>query len=193
MPKRSAGRGGKSAPVPSGIAKPANKSQADAQQRQKAAQRRSQVASLYHAGQTQQEIADRLGVSQKTVSDDLARLRAAWNAQATATIGVWVERELAFALAQRTSTLAEWQATHDSRLMAVVVRWTERLAKLLGLDAPDKIEINSKMDEIAAVLREHPELAPEAARLLTPEERASLFAMTGLPVAEAEADDGPTA
>jgi len=117
-----------------------NQNQLDSQKRQEIARRRAQVASLYHARQTQEEIADRLGVSQPTVSEDLRVLRERWNAQSTETIGEWIAAETAFAVDMRTSALKEWQAGHDARAMQLVIRWTERLAKLLGLDAPDKLE-----------------------------------------------------
>lgn len=117
-----------------------HKTQREAQARQKVAERRVRVAALYHAGLTQEEIADREGVDQSQISRDLALLREQWRVQAVDTIGLWVERELAYALAQRAATLEAWEKERDSKLMSVVVRWTERIAKLLGLDAPDKLE-----------------------------------------------------
>lgn len=117
-----------------------HKGQDEAQSRQEVAARRTRVAALYHSGLTQEEIAEREKVDQSQISRDLSMLRESWHAQATSLIGEWVERELAFALAQRTSTLAEWEKGRDSKLMSVVVKWTERIAKLLGLDAPDKME-----------------------------------------------------
>lgn len=117
-----------------------NKNESDARQRQAQARRREKVAALYHAGYKQEEIADQLKIAQSTVSQDLSYLRQKWTAQATAIIGDWIGRELAYAVAQRDAVLAQWCKDSNPRHAQVVLAWSKRIADLLGLDAPDKVE-----------------------------------------------------
>lgn len=59
------------------------------------AQRRARVATLYLAGKTQQQIAAEVGVSQMTVSTDLAALRKAWLASSLRDFDTMKAEELA--------------------------------------------------------------------------------------------------
>lgn len=73
--------------------------------------RREQVARLYLLGKTQHEIADTVGCSQKTVSNDLAVLRDRWRESALVDVNEAKQRELAkIDLLERTY----WQAWEDS-------------------------------------------------------------------------------
>lgn len=66
--------------------------------------RRAKVAALYLAGKSQQAIACEVGVSQMTVSKDLARLRAAWRESAVRDFDAMRGEELArLALVERTA------------------------------------------------------------------------------------------
>jgi hypothetical protein len=117
-----------------------HKARDDARQRQAQANRREKVAELYHAGLLQDEIADKLHVAQSTVSQDLAFLRHKWTEQATSIIGNWIAQELAYVTARRAELLAHWREARDPRDQATLVRWTQRIADLLGLDAPSKVD-----------------------------------------------------
>lgn len=143
MPKRRIQK--KSVPEPQTILKrdidtQENKDRHDALQRQAQAQRRQKVAMLYHAGKTQEEIADLLTIAQSTVSEDLSFLRKQWITQATEFVGDWVARELSYAVEQRASAMARWQTNYDPRYAEIILKWTKRIADLLGLDAPDKVD-----------------------------------------------------
>src|SRR3990172_478112 len=89
-------------------AAPANLNQAASQKRQELAKRRVQVAALYHARKTQEEIADALGVDQAQISRDLAALRETWKQQAVAVVAEVKADELAFYFDQRSSVIAQW-------------------------------------------------------------------------------------
>lgn len=104
------------------------------------AKRRVQVADLYHAGKTQMEIAALVGVKQATVYRDLVALRKLWHQEAAREIGEWVDQELQFAREQRTSVLLQWRKTQNPRYGDLVLRWSERIARILGIDAPAKSE-----------------------------------------------------
>jgi len=110
-------------------------SRSSVRKRDRIAQRRAQVAVLSHTNLTQKEIAAHFGVHQMQISRDLAVLRAEWKTQAMAEIAQVKADELAFYFAQRASVLAEWEQTHDPRHMLLVIKWSERIALVYGLDA----------------------------------------------------------
>lgn len=138
MTRRSEKQGKKSAAIPKRDIH--NKSELDARQRQAQAKRREKVAALYHAGYKQEEIADKLKIAQSTVSQDLSYLREKWTQAATAIIGDWIARELAYAVEQRDAVLDQWREDRNPRHAQVVLAWSKRVAEMLGLDAPDKVE-----------------------------------------------------
>lgn len=106
------------------------------------AERRENVARMYHAGKTMAEIAEETGWAVTTVSDDIQYLKRKWYDSATELVGDWVARELAFAQEQRDGVLEEWNKSgkKNPALQQVLVKWTERIAKMIGTDAPDKVE-----------------------------------------------------
>ena len=117
-----------------------SKSQHDFNQRQRKAERMNKISALIHAGKTQEEISEMLGASRSTISDDCKKMREKWEAQAVETIDAWKQRELAYAVEQRTQAQIQWQSSKQSRYQDVMIRWTDRIAKLLGLDAPIKFK-----------------------------------------------------
>lgn len=124
-----------------------NKNKSDFNQRQLKAERMSKIAALIHAGKSQTEIAEMLQASQGTISDDCKKLREKWMQQAVETIDDWKARELAYCIEQRTQAQIQWQATKQSRFQDIMIRWTDRIAKILGLDAPIKFQ-NIKADDL---------------------------------------------
>jgi transcriptional regulator with XRE-family HTH domain len=107
------------------------------------AERLKNVAAWLHAGLTQTEMAERAGVSQPMISLDLILLSKKFHEQAGQSTSEWVARELAYALERRAEHLTAAQDGEDLNTMkhyTLVLKWTERVAMLLGLDAPNKVD-----------------------------------------------------
>jgi hypothetical protein len=107
------------------------------------AERLKNVAAWLHAGLTQTEMAERAGVSQPMISLDLILLGKKFHEQAGQSTSEWVGRELAYALERRAEHLGVAQKGADLNTMkhyTLVLKWTERVAMLLGLDAPSKVD-----------------------------------------------------
>jgi len=116
-----------------------NKDHLDAIGRLSVAQRRKAVGKLYKVGRTQWELARLFKVTQATISRDITALREQWRQQAAEDIGAWIARELSFAQDQRDSIALEWERSKDPAYQGPLIRWSERIGKLLGTDAPTKI------------------------------------------------------
>jgi len=132
------------------------------------AQRQEQVANLYLRQMSQMEIAETLGVSQQTISNDLAAIKRRWHQQATIKIESAKAAEIArINLLERqywhawdaskgskevtkskrtdaTETKAEVQVERESQTgdprYLEGVRWcVTKRCEILGLNAPTKI------------------------------------------------------
>lgn len=110
--------------------------------------RRAKVAKLYLEGWTQEQLGQQLGVTQQSISNDLKVLREEWREAAKED----TEDLHAQALAQIKKALADlwdqWDLSKlnkysqpDARLMNEIGKWFDRWTKLLGLNAPDKHEL----------------------------------------------------
>jgi len=138
---------------------------------QEMAQRRRKVANLYLRGAWQPEIAGMVGVSQATVSRDLAVVRKQWLKDAKADYDAKVAEQLAKIDAVELEAWAEWQKSKrrertkravktrktgkpeieetttvetllpEARYLEIIHKCIERRCKLLGLDAPERKEI----------------------------------------------------
>ncbi|HEV8177680.1 MAG TPA: hypothetical protein VGP44_08335 [Gemmatimonadales bacterium] len=148
------------------------------------AKRRREVAALYLAHQTQTAIARLLNVGQSTISDDLAALKEEWRTESLADLQIVIEREAneldemerRAAVADSKAKTPEW---FDRRLKV-----KERRARLLGLDAPQRIDatsggqvLGSEWQEVRQVMMSALLAFPEARaavaeRLLALEERS---------------------
>ena len=133
--------------------------------------RRTAVARLYLRGRNQQEIADELGFTRKTVWDDIKEIRKEWQTQRLDDTEALINRELArldhleaeaFDAWERSKQDAEQETvtddpekgqitkhvttgqTGDPQYLAIILKCCERRCRLLGLDAPAKTE--SKVD-----------------------------------------------
>jgi transcriptional regulator with XRE-family HTH domain len=134
--------------------------------------RQQQVADLYLAGKTQQQIAEAVGVNQATISRDLTALQELWQGVAARAIDAAKGEELAkidrlereYWLAweesrgKRTITskkMSEASGTKraeastreedmlgDPRFLAGVQWCIDRRCKILGVDAPTKQEVS---------------------------------------------------
>lgn len=120
--------------------------------------RRRQVAALLRQGYREIQIARQLGVAPSTVSKDATRLRAEWRQLRDRDRDAWIETELAKLDAAEAEA---WRFVAEGgrpRLFGLdrVLAVMDRRARLLGLDAPTKIDIaQSVKDRAEAVAREH--------------------------------------
>jgi transcriptional regulator with XRE-family HTH domain len=160
------------------------------------AERMKRVSQLNLDGWTQQEIAEELGLNRSVISRDLSRLRAEWAVEHKALHNEHVERELVVLARDEKDVrrrLAKLEGSRENHKHAkgwheVLLKIHERRAKLLGLDAPTKIE--QKTDATITDRRSTLErLGPEAQRLAT-ELSTAIYAPRLAVVAAIEATNG---
>ena len=118
--------------------------------------RRAQVARLLLAGVTDQRaIAEKLGVSQPTISRDIKHIEKDWQQAAVQDIAAAKGKDLA-----RTERLiaALWESAIKGKWLATdrVLALMQHRARLLGLEAPAKQDINMQH-----VIREYVGINPE--------------------------------
>lgn len=97
-------------------------------------ERQTEVAALARSHYSAIEIAKRLGVTPRTVSNDLAVLRAQWRERREVDTDEWVASELErLAVAER----AIWPQVERGKLVAIdrLLAIMDRRARYLGLDA----------------------------------------------------------
>jgi hypothetical protein len=100
------------------------------------ATRRKQVAALYLRRFTQQQIADQLGVDQKTVCTDIKAILAEYKREREDHI----DREVAELEEMERDTALQFHGTKGREWISERRAIKERRAKMLGLDAPVKQE-----------------------------------------------------
>lgn len=98
--------------------------------------RRQQVARLYLGKATQEEIAQRLGVNQCTISRDVSALMDRWKQEAALEVGTIRAREVAEIEELERVCAERFQDQPDPRWIAERRLLKTRKAKLLGLDVP---------------------------------------------------------
>jgi len=117
---------------------------AKAAKRQEMAHRRKRANELFLSGWTQAEVAEQLGVSPSTLSSDLRALREEWRKENLATTAQHIDRELtSLAMDERDARdglAASVEQKDKARWHEVILKIRDRRAKLLGLDAPAKVE-----------------------------------------------------
>lgn len=118
--------------------------------------RREQVATLRLQHLTQEQIADRLGVSMATVSRDLQAVRDEWAERRTQRYEDWVAEEIAKLDAMEKTWLPA--ALNGRELNANAVRQVlaimDRRARMLGLDKPQTHEMTViSQDAVDAEIR----------------------------------------
>ena len=113
--------------------------------------RRRKVAELYLTGAiTELGIAGQLGISQPTVSRDLAAIREEWRTEYRESIEESVQRDLknidhaylALVLARHLGTIDE--AVFGRVAIGIVMK---RRQKLLGTEAPDRVEVYGRVEQ----------------------------------------------
>jgi len=105
------------------------------------AERRRRVAKFYLNKMSQANIAEKLGVSQATISRDVAHLFKQWQKDAKVDIAQRVGYELAKLESLETDCAIQFAKTKEESWVRLRIRIQERVAKMLGLDAPTKSEI----------------------------------------------------
>lgn len=103
--------------------------------REELATRRRKVAELRLQHWTETEIAEALGVSQPTISRDLAHIREEWREERVRSYDDWVAEELA-KLAALERTLLPEAILEGGQAVDRVLSVMDRRARLLGLDKP---------------------------------------------------------
>ena len=104
------------------------------------AERRKKVSQLYLRHQTQAEIGRVLGVDQKTISNDLAALRAEWKASGLMNTDEVKTREAAELDEMEAEAAVEFGRKKNWEWFDRRLKVKERRAKLLGLDEPTRNE-----------------------------------------------------
>lgn len=116
--------------------------------------RRRDVAKLYKQHKDQAEIAEKLGVSQPTVSRDIDFITKQWKGEALEEISIIRARELAELDEMEKEAAANYEnarpAIDDGRPTREMDRWfkrrlevKERKAKFLGLDQPAQLHVEN--------------------------------------------------
>lgn len=103
--------------------------------------RRNSVAEAYLRGNTQQQIAAALGVSQATISKDVNFLLRAWREQREATIEDAVTLQIEELRRVRREAWRKYGKSEEYKWLDMVINIQKREATLLGLDAPKRSEI----------------------------------------------------
>jgi transcriptional regulator with XRE-family HTH domain len=134
--------------------------------------RRAEVSRLLLRGWTQLEIAERLGVSQKTISGDAKAARAEWAEATVTSIGPVVEAELALLLEVEREAWAGWERSKedirehvervtdsgpehtdkrigrlpDPRYLQRIMEARERISVLQGVEPTQLVEIRGRLE-----------------------------------------------
>jgi hypothetical protein len=104
------------------------------------AKRRDRVAELLHGGMSAVKIAAEVGVSYVTVYDDIKYLRKMWSIDRNLDLGAWQAQELQYCRERRDEALDNFKLRPNVQWGGLILRWTERIAILKGLDAPKKFD-----------------------------------------------------
>jgi DNA-binding CsgD family transcriptional regulator len=119
-----------------------NRSARKAQKTTQIADRRRELLLLLRSGLTQAEAAARLGVSEATVSGDVAALRAALRQEAVKELGELVDLECAALDADEAALRAQLGAAADVRTVVLLYQQIgviqDRRAKWRGFDTPPR-------------------------------------------------------
>ena len=107
--------------------------------RDRVAERRTQVAALLLASRTQREIADTLEVSVGTVNADVQAIRAEWAERRATSYDEWVAEQLAV-LDRLQRSMLPVAVTGNSGAVDRVLAIMDRRTRLLGLDKPQQHE-----------------------------------------------------
>ena len=97
------------------------------------------VAELTLLGFSPQKIAERLGVSEKTIKTDLEKIRIRWQQNRQKSYSQFIEEELA-TQAMLMQSLEEGIKSGSWKHVETALKITERRARVMGLDHTDRME-----------------------------------------------------
>ena len=97
------------------------------------------VAELTLLGFSPQKIAERLGVSEKTIKGDLEKVRIRWQQNRQKSYSQFIEEELA-TQAMLMQSLEEGIKSGSWKHVETALKITERRARVMGLDHTDRME-----------------------------------------------------
>jgi len=157
---------------------------------------RKRIAELYLQGKYQHEIAEELKMSQATVSSDLRKMQAEWLQSALVNIDEVKAKELAkIDQLERTyweawqkscedaetttatmqgdktsSQLRKEKSMGDPRFLAGVERCIEKRCRIMGIDAPIKVDATTKGESLNPEIMRPSDIAKQVAMLLANEQ-----------------------
>ena len=105
--------------------------------------RRKRVLALYLRHVTQSEIASLLNVNQSTISRDIEVIEAEWRKERDRDLSEWKARMLADLESIERDASTRYTVTNEPEWLRLRLLVQERRAKLLGTDAPKKLELDS--------------------------------------------------
>lgn len=136
------------------IGRPSNKDR----ERLRLAERRSQVLQMTIAGKPMEAIASEFAVTRQTISNDL---RKALETQERDTLSGAAELRQIQSSRLTQALDAIWLRIKEGNIEAIgmFIRLCEREAKLLGLDAPTRVDLRQRIEAIIAVKGWEPQKA----------------------------------
>jgi len=101
------------------------------------------VAALYLEGKKQQEIADIIGCHRSQISRYMKIITERWKEETT--VNIELSRRLEVERINSLEDLArsEWTETGQSKWIRIILQCIKMRIKILGLDAPKKLEIEA--------------------------------------------------
>lgn len=157
---------------------PNNRKNDENKKKRLVAMRREEVAALYLKGYHQQKIADHCNVSVATINLDLKTLQSEWRERAANDIDQRMSEELAkldkveatawqaFEESKETTETSTQGMTvrstaGDPRFLNIIQNCIDKRCKLLGIDAPSRLELSGKEGQPIEV-RERMQMAVSA-------------------------------
>ena len=130
-----------------------------------AEERRSTVSRLYLHGWKQADIAKKFGVTQQTISQDLATVREDWRRDAAEAISQRLAQELAKLAEMERELWTQWDSTHEPAIMGLMLRLTELRGRLTGTirrDNKPSINVSSLPEDRVRIFLPHNKREPVA-------------------------------
>lgn len=118
-----------------------------AEVREELFQRRWTVARLHARRVPRMEIARQLGQALRTIDRDLGWLSRGWRSELVSDLAAIKERELGELDAMERQAAERFETTHDGRWLSLRLQVKEHRARLLGLFAPQRLDVLISREE----------------------------------------------